>query len=283
MIELNKCPCYKTIMVHEISLSFSVSLEKVTMLLCSFSLFPLSTLVWSLMRTWLLELGPCRIADNLTSYINEYSWNNISNFMFLSQPYGVGFSYETEGEGSLSPVTGGFVNSSAATPTGRWPLTDAAEFDTTYLAAVSAWHILQAFYDALPQLDNNVDSLEFNLWTESYGGHYGPAFFDYFYEQNEAIAAGTASGKHLRFNSLGIGNGIINELIQAPYYPQFARFNTYGIKAVNKTVYNYQMFAYYMIDGCRDQINYCYEADRSTASGQAVCTEAENMCRDNVE
>lgn len=31
------------------------------------------------------------------------------------------------------------------------------------------------FLGALPQLDGTVKSKEFNLWTESYGGHYGPA------------------------------------------------------------------------------------------------------------
>ena len=93
-------------------------------------------------------------------------------------------------------------------------------------------------------MDNKVRSIDFNLFTESYGGHYGPAFFDYFQTQNAAIESGAISGKALNFNSLGIGNGIINELIQAPYYPEFARYNQYGIEAVNQTVYDYQKFAY---------------------------------------
>lgn len=39
-------------------------------------------------------------------------------------------------------------------------------------------------------------------------------------------------GIQLDFNTLGIINGIIDESIQAPYYPEFARHNTYGIEAV---------------------------------------------------
>lgn len=35
--------------------------------------------------------------------------------------------------------------------------------------------------------------------------------------------------------------------------------------------------------GCLDQIAYCYYANTSTLAGQAVCAEAGNMCRDNVE
>ena len=156
--------------------------------------------------------------------------------------------------------------------------------DTTDLAAVAAYHVLQGFLSNLPQLDNGIDeSKQFNLWTESYGGHYGPAFFNYFYDQNEAIANGSASGIQLNFNTLGVGNGIIDEYIQAPYYPEFAVNNTYGIKAYNDTVYNYAMFATYWPDGCLAQVAGCRQVDKSTLAGQAVCTEAENMCRDNVE
>lgn len=39
-------------------------------------------------------------------------------------------------------------------------------------------------------------------------------------------------GIQLDFNTLGIINGIIDEGIQAGYYPEFAVNNTYGIKAV---------------------------------------------------
>lgn len=39
-------------------------------------------------------------------------------------------------------------------------------------------------------------------------------------------------GVQLNFDTLGIINGIIDEAIQAPYYPEFARYNTYGIESV---------------------------------------------------
>lgn len=37
------------------------------------------------------------------------------------------------------------------------------------------------------------------------------------------------------------------------------------------------------MNGCRDQIDLCQAADQSTLDGQAICTEAADMCRDNVE
>jgi carboxypeptidase D len=152
--------------------------------------------------------------------VNPYSWNTISNMLFISQPVGVGFSYREEEDGSLNAFTGVFVNSSVEPADGRYPVGDVTALDTTDKAAVAAWHILQAFLSALPQLDCAVESREFNLWTESYGGHYGPAFFNYFYEQNQAIANGTMNGTLLTMNTLGVGNGIIDEATQAPWYPE---------------------------------------------------------------
>ncbi|PYH99538.1 alpha/beta-hydrolase [Aspergillus ellipticus CBS 707.79] len=160
------------------------------------------------------ELGPCHINSSYDSFINPYSWNEVSNLLFLSQPLGVGFSYSETEAGSLNPFTGVVENASFA------------------------------------------------------------GFFKYFQEQNEKIAKGTVAGVHLDFNSLGIINGIIDEAIQASYYPEFA---------VNETVYNYMKFANKMPNGCQDQIDSCKETNRSSLADYAICTEAANMCRDNVE
>lgn len=186
------------------------------------------------------ELGPCAISENLTSYVNEYSWSNVTNLLFISQPVGTGFSYQYKGNGSLNYETGGFENATQAPPDGVYPILDPVDLgtiNTTDLAAVATWHALQGFLSGLPQLDGKIgEDKSFNLWTESYGGHYGPAFFRYFDDQNNAIENGTVKGYPLRFNTLGIGNGIVDEYVQAPYYPVMAVNNTYGIKAYNDTV-----------------------------------------------
>ena len=42
-------------------------------------------------------------------------------------------------------------------------------------------------------------------------------------------------------------------------------------------------FALNMMNGCLDQVALCRATNRTTLSEQGICTEAENMCRDNVE
>jgi len=71
--------------------------------------------------------------------------------------------------------------------------------------------------------------------------------------------------------------------VQSEFYPEFAVNNTYGIKAVNDTVYNYMKFANNMINGCLDQYQYCKATNRTSLTDHAICSEAQSMCRDNVE
>ncbi|KAK0276324.1 hypothetical protein LTR35_010649 [Friedmanniomyces endolithicus] len=229
------------------------------------------------------ELGPCNVTEDLKTMVNEYAWNNVSNMLFLSQPIGVGFSYATTELGIYNATTGSIANATAATANGRFSLTDPYRYDTTYLAAGGTWEILQAFLLNLPTLDSTVTNKTFNLWTESYGGHYGPVFYEYFSEQNAMINNGSIAGCPLRMDTLGIGNGIIDELIQAPYYPEFTQHNTYGIQLVNDTIYNFMKTAYWIGGGCRDQILACAASDTSTAAGKMVCAQATNFCRGFVE
>lgn len=95
--------------------------------------------------------------------------------LYVDQPIGVGFSYGTD------TVT------------------------STTTAAPMVWKLLQAFFKTFPHYENR----EFAIFTESYGGHYGPEFADYIESQNKAITSGSVSGEKVNLIALGINNGIV--------------------------------------------------------------------------
>jgi carboxypeptidase C (cathepsin A) len=64
--------------------------------------------------------------------------------LFIDQPVGVGFSYGTQ------------------------------NVDTSELAAADVWKFLQIWFKD-PRFHKYADR-DFGIWTESYGGHYGPTF-----------------------------------------------------------------------------------------------------------
>lgn len=223
-------------------------------------------------------MGPCNVSANLGTEINFYSWSKYSSLLFFSQPIGVGFSYETTDVGYLNGSTLEVTDEPIEGQTeGRHSLVDPERFDTSYMSAVGAWEIVHAFCENLEKLDNTVQNKSFNLWTESYGGHYGPTFFQYFYEQDGMIKNGPQHGIELKMNSLGIINGFVDALIQSPYYPEFAANNTYGIKAINDTIYSFPKTMYEIPGGCRDSILACDEADRDTEAGIQSCVYATRM------
>lgn len=111
------------------------------------------------------EHGPCNVSETLEATEIPYSWNRVSNMLYLSQPVGVGFSYETTEVGTFLP-NGTFLNATEAPPEGRYSLVDPSTTNTTEAAAISAWHILQAFLELSPQLDSDIVSREFNFATE---------------------------------------------------------------------------------------------------------------------
>jgi hypothetical protein len=59
--------------------------------------------------------------------------------------------------------------------------------------------------------------------------------------------------------------------------------NTYGIEAINETIYNFMKTAYYIPGGCHDYILYCVYAHKDTVAGKKNCEFATNICRGFVE
>lgn len=160
--------------------------------------------------------------------------------------------------------------------------------DSTEIAAVDAWSAIQQFYTSLPEIDPEIKSKTLHLATESYGGHWGPVFFNYFRKQNDLIAKDSSSQKiNLDLGTLTIINGIIDYKTQAPFYPQFARNNTHG-REVNDTVADYMEFSLRMTaNGCLDYIDLCEEVailtNGTSLTEDMMCNTASSVCRNTME
>lgn len=183
------------------------------------------------------ENGPCHfVGGSSQPSLNPYSWNTFANMLYVDQPIGTGFSYGND------PVTG------------------------TVSAAPYVWQLLQAFYAQFPQYQNH----DFGLFTESYGGHYGPEFADYFEQQN-------AAGKGTKINlvALGINNGWFDASIQEKSYIDFSYSNTYRpmITSAQRTsylnTYNQQ---------CAPALARCKSSGSDTD-----CSNAVNTCLNGIE
>ncbi|TRM69437.1 Alpha/Beta hydrolase protein [Schizophyllum amplum] len=193
----------------------------------------------------LQELGPCRINnDSADVSLNPYSWNNAANVMFIDQPVGVGFSHGSTTVG------------------------------TSQEAASDVWDFLQIWLK-----DKRFAHLQANdlaIWTESYGGHYGPTFAAYFLAQNDAIASGSVDGQTLNLKVLGVGDGLTDPLHQYAGYLTYATDNPYH-PLVNDSEVAAATRAWNKTDGCRDMIATCY------ANGtDSQCSEAQSYCNNKI-
>ncbi|EMC93035.1 hypothetical protein BAUCODRAFT_271525 [Baudoinia panamericana UAMH 10762] len=227
----------------------------------------------------LVENGPCFVGnDSNSTYLNPWSWNNEVNMLYIDQPNQVGFSYDTltnvtahltrerfEGwkyeptsflddvpEGNLTFMTG---------TTGSMNTTYTA--NSTHHAAVAIWHFAQTWFTEFPYYKPADEQI--SLFTESYGGHYGPAFVSYFMHQNALIENGTLTGPgvhYLRMNTLGIVNGCIDMIEQVWSHATFAVNNTYGIKVFTDAEYYRSMYELTREDGIVDRIKACRRKQR---------------------
>lgn len=85
------------------------------------------------------EMGPFRPNKDLTLSLNPYSWNKLSNMVFIESPCGVGFSYSND---ALDYSTG----------------------DQT--TATDNYWLIKAFLQRFPEYLNN----SLYIASESYGG-----------------------------------------------------------------------------------------------------------------
>ncbi|KAK3118025.1 hypothetical protein LTR53_000062 [Teratosphaeriaceae sp. CCFEE 6253] len=245
----------------------------------------------------LSENGPCFVGnDSNSTYLNPHSWNNEVNLLFIDQPVGVGYSYDTPTNVTATAkagLEGGWLYEPAdfsdglpaenltflTSTTGSQKVTHTA--NSTNHAAVATWHFAQTFFTEFPHYKPADERI--SLFTESYGGHYGPAFVEFWMRQNERIANGTIGGPgahYLHLDTLGIINGCIDLIEQSWSYATFAVNNTYGVKAFTEAEYYHSMYELSKPGGIVDSIETCRALQRALdPAGHGDNAEVNEACR----
>ncbi|RJE27615.1 Carboxypeptidase S1 [Aspergillus sclerotialis] len=173
------------------------------------------------------ENGPCHFVNGESKpSLNKHSWNNDVNMLYVDQPIGVGFSYGNN------------------------------KVESTETAAPYVWKLLQAFYARFPE----YESRDFGLFTESYGGHYGPEFASYIQQKNDAIKSGSVKGENINLEKA---------------YIEYAYNNTYR-QLINEDQAVSYMKTYN--DDCLPAIQQCQKSGTDSA-----CSNADDICSNGIE
>ncbi|KAL9015030.1 MAG: hypothetical protein Q9173_000328 [Seirophora scorigena] len=260
------------------------------------------------------ETGPCAVVEiakgKFGTQARDWGWDRSSNVIFIDQPNQVGFSFDRRVNASLDLLDTKWILPASSAPAGQPEYTylngtfssndGASSANTTEIAARTMWHMLQGFLGTFPQYNPAITSnsthsgpVGINLFTESYGGKYGPVFAAHFESQNALRRAGKLPMNRtldIRLASLGIMQGCVDDLIQAKFYPIFANNNTYGIKALSLVDQQNAASSYLSVNGCQQQIQSCRNAvstrdpnnEGDVDSVNQICKNAQISCYQTV-
>ncbi|KAJ4295345.1 hypothetical protein N0V90_007356 [Kalmusia sp. IMI 367209] len=256
------------------------------------------------------EAGPCEVVQlpdgSYGTQANVWGWDRSSNLLFFDQPTQVGLSYDQLVNVSMNLLTDeiiepprsppqdlppwSFLNGTLATGNGN------NTQNSSVIAARAAWHFLQGFLSAFPQYNPGqhpnrtvTEPAGINLFTESYGGQYGPTFADFFEDQNERRRTGELPVNNtleIKLASLGIINGIVDTLIQTPAMASFVFNNTYDVQGMTQTDYLNLLSNFKRPSGCQDLGNQCharvtagaFEGKNLDAETTSICAKASDAC-----
>jgi carboxypeptidase C (cathepsin A) len=249
------------------------------------------------------ESGPCEVIQTSEgpygTQARTWGWDRSSNVLYIDQPAQVGFSYDALVNKSHDILSDTYTTP-ADVPKGQPPYTflngtfssgnPLSTANTTNIAAAAVWHFLQGFLSAFPRYNpgtrpNSTTTYPtgVNLFAESYGGEYGPAFATFFKSQNAKRATGQLprnSTLEIKLVSLGIINGWVDQLVQLPYYPKFANNNTYSIKAVDDVTMLNLISDFNSPGGCKEAITACRTSiAKNDPQGEGDESDTNRLCQ----
>jgi len=148
-----------------------------------------------------VENGPYHVVDASTLKMNPYSWNSNANILFIDQPVGTGFSYNS------NPLDIGVTNE--------------------HQMAANMWEFFQKWFADHAK----YSKLPFFIAAESYGGHYAPALAYHIQNQNKA-----GVGSDINLKGVLIGDGLVDPVNQYPAYPKYVKAHQEAIGLSNAII-----------------------------------------------
>ncbi|KAI1133194.1 carboxypeptidase S1 [Nemania abortiva] len=242
------------------------------------------------------ENGPCHFDHTTTPEPTDWPWNKDYNVLYIDQPVQTGFSYDVPTEGLLNLENGNIITNSdeenSTTIRGTFSSQNVKNTaNTTENAARHFWNFLQVWSKDFPIYHSEGNSV--SIWTESYGGRYGPSFAAFIHDKNSQIQRGSLPGLTIiNLTSLGIVNGCVDLLVQETSAPEFAYDrNAYSISGITKEDFSNALIAYHQKGGCQDQILECLHLGETLDPGMygnvtevnQACKYASDFCQNEVE
>jgi len=151
------------------------------------------------------ENGPYTLSKTTLS-INPYSWNEVSNILWIDQPVGTGYSYADK--------YSDYVGDEKA-------------------VAEDLYEFIQGFFAANPQYNSNV-----YIFGESYAGHYIPAFGARIVSGNQDLQPGDVL---INLKGLAIGNGWVDPETQYGAYADLLVQKNL-LDEASQLLYNYTLY-----------------------------------------
>jgi carboxypeptidase C (cathepsin A) len=213
------------------------------------------------------ESGPCYVnPDGNSTTINQYSFNQHVNMLYIDQPVQTGFSYNHLVNGTFNQMTSGvtvsdFTNElpkqNATYKVGTFSGQDPLQTTNTSIASAKAlWRFAEHWITSFPEY--TTKSKQIGIWGNSYGGYWVPAVTAYFDQQIKKSSSLNSKLHSRQIATMGLTNACVDFLTQAPYYPQYAYNNTYA-PLIPKNMYVGLSHNFTKAGGCRDLIQQCRE------------------------
>lgn len=222
------------------------------------------------------EIGPCTVFPNGSVHDNVHAWTASSNVLFIDQPVTVGLSYSRVAPAVFDEETLDVRElRSAECPPALKKRQHCGTFSlprhthppkTTRGSADSFWRTLQGFYGAFPQYASRA----LHLASESYGGHYVPAFAHFIHSANAHLPRDSV---RVPLASVLIGNGWFDPAAQYRAYYDYAIDNTFDVYALSAAQREKMHTALFAPDGCLDRLRDCRET-----RDNRICRKSDAFC-----